>query len=375
VSRRPYTVLWYSAISPYMADRFAELHRRGNLEFECWFNRDRNPGRSWVVPRERLEFPHVFVPSITTRGGSIGLPVARYFRRQPDVIVTFHADSGVALSATLAAVPMSRLVYYVEKTFDSWVNRSPIKEAAKRALFSRASGFLTPGTDADEYLSRYGVGADRTFRLSHAIQVDHFARAHQLRRSPDMSARRRAMGLDGFVFLNVGRLWWQKGIDALLAAFRIARDRGVNATLLLVGDGVDRERYMSEVETLGVSDVVFVDFVQQGALPDMFALADAFVFPTRGDPYGLVVDEALASGMPVVATTSAGEIKSRVLEGETGHLVPPDDPDRLAAAMERLARGPSQAARMGATGAKLMADHTPSRWAEQFEAAMNAIRR
>ncbi len=61
-----------------------------------------------------------------------------------------------------------------------------------------------------------------------------------------------------------------------------------------------------------------MDFVQKDRLPEFYALGDAFVFPTRGDPYGLVVDEAMASGLPVIASDAAGEITSRVTPEETG---------------------------------------------------------
>jgi glycosyltransferase involved in cell wall biosynthesis len=108
-------------------------------------------------------------------------------------------------------------------------------------------------------------------------------------------------------------------------------------------------------------------------LPGVYALGDVFVFPTRGDPYGLVVDEALAAGLPVISTTSAGEIVERVKPGETGELVPRDDIDALAAAMCRMCDDPIGIARMGQAATRSLVDRTPASWAVQIERAQRAL--
>ncbi len=73
----------------------------------------------------------------------------------------------------------------------------------------------------------------------------------------------------------------------------------------------------------GIRNVSFVGFIQKRELPRYYALADVFVFPTLGDPYGLVVDEAMACGLPVISTSAAGEIHDRVEDGVNGYIVPP----------------------------------------------------
>ena len=73
----------------------------------------------------------------------------------------------------------------------------------------------------------------------------------------------------------------------------------------------------------GIRNVIFAGFFQKAELPRLYAAADVFVFPTLGDPYGLVVDEAMACSLPIISTSAAGEIRDRVESGVNGFVVPP----------------------------------------------------
>lgn len=364
-------VFWYSAISPYMADRFAALAAASTVNFECWFNRTRNEGRSWVVPPERLCFPHRFVPSVGMSGRAVGAPIAAVAVARPRLVVSFHADLAVAPSA-LWSLPGGRLAYYVERTFETWTPRTATKERLKRALFGRADAFLTPGRDADDYLRQYEVSDDRLFRLNHVVDVAHFGAAAERRGASAALEVRRRLGLHGVVFLYVGKVWWQKGLTTLLDAYAAVRARGLDCSLLIVGDGDERERYAEYAAAERIPNVVFHDFVQQDALPSMYALGDVFVFPTRGDPYGLVVDEAMASGLPVIASRMAGEIAERVTPAN-GWLVQHDSVLELTNAMTAALEARMALPAMGAASHALMEGRTVTRWVGQIEHATEHI--
>jgi glycosyltransferase involved in cell wall biosynthesis len=87
----------------------------------------------------------------------------------------------------------------------------------------------------------------------------------------------------------------------------------------------------------------------------------------------MVVDEAMAAGLPVISTTAAGEIRARVIEGETGWLVPANDGSELARAMSSVAKDLPAARRMGEAAAARMASLGPDRWAAEFEKAVSRI--
>ena len=140
-------------------------------------------------------------------------------------------------------------------------------------------------------------------------------------------------------------------MDYLLRAFgQLQRRSDQEVSLLLVGDGVDERELRATSAALGLRNVVFAGFKQKPELPAWYALADVFVFPSLGDPYGLVVDEAMACSLPVISTTTAGEIGSRLADGIDGYLVPPRDSSALFRRMAALAGDPGLRLRMGRHG-------------------------
>ena len=163
-------------------------------------------------------------------------------------------------------------------------------------------------------------------------------------------------------------------MDHLLDAFGELQKRcEIDTSLLLVGDGPEeghlRKRSLSE----GLKNVVFTGFQQKQNLPRYYVASDVFVFPTIGDPYGLVVNEAMACSLPVISTSATGEIYDRIEDGVNGYIVPAEDSVALCNRMEQLAHDPELRVRMGQASAKKIAGHTPEQWAEDFERAVDSI--
>jgi alpha-maltose-1-phosphate synthase len=141
------------------------------------------------------------------------------------------------------------------------------------------------------------------------------------------------------IILFVGREFVRKGGDCLLEAFRHVRQGIPNARLVMVGcRGVANEGGVAVLGERGRS-----------ALESLYKQAKVFCLPSRYDPFPNVLAEAMAHGLPCVATT-AGGIPEVVGEGETGFLVPPDDEISLARALLRLLREPDMAVSLGAAG-------------------------
>jgi glycosyltransferase involved in cell wall biosynthesis len=141
-------------------------------------------------------------------------------------------------------------------------------------------------------------------------------------------------------------------------------------SLLLVGDGADDPLLRSQCAELGLENVVFTDFQDADALPHLYAAADIFVFPTLGDTFGMVVPEAMACSLPVIATTASGEIDDRVVDGLNGFIVPPADSEALSERMQFLAQSPERRRAMAKESRIRVDGQSPDRWAEAFESAI-----
>jgi glycosyltransferase involved in cell wall biosynthesis len=105
--------------------------------------------------------------------------------------------------------------------------------------------------------------------------------------------------------------------------------------------------------------VIFPGFAQRDQLAAFYALAEVMVFPTLSDPWGLVVNEAMACGLPIIASDAAGCAADLVDNGENGYVVPAASVEKLAAAMATFARDPQLASRMGQRSARLIEDFSP----------------
>jgi glycosyltransferase involved in cell wall biosynthesis len=371
-SSRPRVIYWNNIPAPYMVERFNAVIRRGNIDLEVWFGARTVPDRSWTIDESSWQFPYLYLPRVGLGSHKLSLPTIVPTTRRPDLLVSAYATPSFLVGLRLAWWRGWRTALWVEVTFDSWVRRRRWKEALKRAIFQRVDGIITAGPDGRAFAMRYGVPSERVHIARHVVDVEYFASEAASAR-PARDAIRAHLGVSGVVFVYVGRLWWGKGMTSLLGAYTaVEREVPGGTSLLLVGEGPDQAR-ISQIARAGGLDVRLAGFHQKAELPGLYGAGDVFVFSTLGDPYGLVVDEAMATGLPIISTTAAGEIRERVVDGVNGYLVPPNDPRALAAAMRRLALDPALRSQMGARSAEMILHHTPDSWAQQFEDAVEHI--
>jgi glycosyltransferase involved in cell wall biosynthesis len=366
---KPRVVYWNNIPAPYMVERFNALAERGNVDLEAWFSTRTESDRSWQVAEESWRFPYRYLPAIP------GLPAATIplpaLRARPDVLVSLYASPAFVLGSNLARLRGIRNAYWVEVTFDAWIRRKWWKERLKSALLPRADGILTAGRDGAAFAMRYGASPERIFTVPHVIDFDRYAKASARASRDEVRAQ---LGLHGVTFAYVGRLWSGKGLDQLLDAFAaLHRQSTHDVSLLLVGDGNDEARLRTRCADEGVEDVVFAGFHDGDALLELYAAADVFVFPTLGDPFGMVVLEAMACGLPVISTGAAGEIADRIDEGVNGFVVPPADAEVLRERMELLTVDESLRRRVGDAAKGKVAGQSPAVWAEAFEVAVEKI--
>jgi len=370
---RTRVVYWNNIPAPYMVDRFNALALRGNLDFEAWFSARSKKGRQWVVDERSWEFQHRYLPSIDRGTYPFAIPTPLLGREAPDVLVSLYAAPAFLLGSAVARSRGARTAFWVERTFETWVTRRRWKERMKSNIFPRADAIITPGADGRDFALRYGAREGRVFIVPHVVDVARYARGSALHEA-ERRRIRDEYGLKGVTFAYVGRFLSGKGLEYLVEAFsRLQRESGERMTLLLVGAGDDEDALRARCVDGDVSNVVFAGYHDSDSLPALYAAADVFVFPTLGDTFGLVVSEAMACGLPVVATTACGEIEGRVSEGVNGFLVPPADSKALLERMSLLARDPELRRRMGEASREKVAGQTPHLWAEAFEQAIGTI--
>ena len=377
-AKRTRVVYWHNMPTPYQVERWNAVARRGNLDLELWFCSRGGSDRSWRIDESAFEFTHRYVPTPFLKLPGLaphyyGLPPDLLTgRRRADLLVSLYADPAFLAGWLAARTTGIRTAFRVLPTFDAWVRRAATKEWLKRLIFPRVDGFKVPGPEGAATAIRYGADPARIHVVSQSVDVAHLdgeRRAWAARRD----TVRAELGIRGSAFLFIGRLWRGKGLDYLLDAYARLRDLPVPTTLLLAGDGMDEERYRAYVRDRQLPNVRFLGFVQQDALPRILAASDVLVFPTLGDPYGLVVEEAMASGLPVITTEAAGDIRRRLPDGIAGYVIPPANADALEDRMRTLALDPVRRREMAEEAMRLVSSRTHEHYAADFETFVGAV--
>ncbi|TDV18258.1 glycosyltransferase family 4 protein [Paraburkholderia caballeronis] len=201
---------------------------------------------------------------------------------------------------------------------------------AKRLFFSFCDGYFGFGERSREYLMSLGAKREKIFVPCQAAALPGSF-------SPERALVERARYRDGNppVFLFVGRLSGEKGISTLLEAFARLYRRIPEVRLRLVGTGPQRAQLDEQVAALGIGGAVtFLGSLQDEPLSREYYGATCLVLPSRSEPWGLVVNEALSHGCPAVVSESCGCVPELVIDGVSGYTFPAGD----AAALQRTMR-------------------------------------
>ncbi len=208
-----------------------------------------------------------------------------------------------------------------------------------RLVYRWSDAIVVYGDHVKRYLTSLGVSADKIFVAPHAVDNEAYSRHVNEGERRDIRAR---YGLgERRLVLFVGRLAPVKGLEILLEAY--ARLSLPNVALVLVGDGELRPRLERLAGRLGISDrVTFAGYISPADTVSFYATADVLVLPSVSvragrETWGLVVNEAMNQGTPVVATTAVGAAAGGLVQpGRTGEVVPEGQPGPLAEALLRI---------------------------------------
>jgi glycosyltransferase involved in cell wall biosynthesis len=210
-------------------------------------------------------------------------------------------------------------------------------------LLKRADAIVTYGNfHKDFYTTVFGINPHKIFIApnSSIIPDDEVNSEEQVRYI------RKRLGLEGKkVVLYVGRLEKRKNVDVLIKAFaQLKRD---DVSLLIIGDGRLRPYLEGLCKELNLRNVYFLGRIKRDELPPYYRLCDVFVYPTAREPWGLAINEAMQFGKPVIATPRVAAAHDLIKQGVNGFIVPENDVQALAKAINRIISDEELAKRMG----------------------------
>lgn len=214
-----------------------------------------------------------------------------------------------------------------------------LKNSVLRAAFPAVDAFLAIGRRNRQFYADHGVPVHKVFDAPYAVDNDRFAAARGSG-GPDELSRSQGLPTGRLAFLFAGKLIGRKRpADAVRAVARLRDELGVNANLVIVGSGELEVEMKELIGALDLEDrVALAGFMNQQEIAFAYARCSALLLTSERERWGLVANEAMAAGAPVIVARSVGCADDLVLDGVSGRVVETGDVTALAAAMADLAQ-------------------------------------
>lgn len=318
--------------SPYRVDFFNELGKRVELTvlYERSAAKDRH--RMWLN-RTATTYEEVFLRGLSM-GGDSGLcfGILKWLRgRKYDLVIVGGWSTPTGMLA-IQYLSITDQPFLLNVDGGQLRAESTLVYKIKKYFIGRATAWLSTSKASDEYLTYYGASQENIYRYPFSSIRDHRILQAPLYGEAKVELRNRLGMKENRVIVSVGRFIPGKGFDWLIrACSRLQSDVGV----YIIG-GEPTGEYIRLREDYGLRNVHFVEFKPEEELADYYKAADVFVLPTRGDVWGLVINEAMANGLPVVTTTKCVAGLELIEDGVNGYLVNVEDENSLVNRLEVL---------------------------------------
>lgn len=297
---------------PYRIPVFQRVGRTPGITLQVIFCARREPNRKWDLPP--FEFDHCFLRErISTVKG-------RYIHNNPDVVLALRRFApDVIVNDGLNPTQLYAFLYawmkgiphvpLTDGTYLSEERLSRVHKMVRRIVYARSRAFLSASMGGQQLFESYGVSAERCFKSYLCIDNDAYENA------PEPEGEK-------FDFVFSGRMVPEKGpLFALDVAYATARRLRRKTSILFVGSGSEEVALREAAARMSDAvDVRFHGFAMQRELPSLYRSARIFLFPTHADVWGVVANEACASGLPVIVSPHAGVAGELVVHGDNGFV-------------------------------------------------------
>ncbi len=349
--------------SPYKVDFFNELGKKCDLTvtFEetpeeqthrnkNWFHTNYDNFNAIFLNKIRLGKPHK----------QIAYGIFKYLNDDFDYIIVGVYSTITSIMAILY-MKLKRIRFIIESDGGIPKNKKNITEKFKKFLISSAYAWFSPSGETDKYLITYGAQKYNIIRYP-------FTTLHKndiLKNLPDKTyvnqCRQKIKLTKKYAIVTIGQFIHRKGFDILIEA--ISKMRNKDCAFYIIG-GKPTQEYSELIQKLNLYDIYFIDFMEQEKLKDYFIAADIFVLPTREDIWGLVINEAMAFGLPVITTNRCVAGLEMIKSHRDICLININDAEMLAQSMDTLLIDDSLRISLAMENLKISLNYTIERMAD-----------
>ena len=328
----------------------------------------------WDIPL-LSGYRYIFLSDKLTSSGVEFNIIKELIQERFDVIIV----QGYSAPTYLIAIMISKIIgTKILMRGDTWLRDYHLKGFFKRTfkilLFKFIDGFLSIGTLNAEYYKVHGVPDKRLFFAPFSIDNKFFLMNDSDRLKSRIGLRNKLnINESKICVLFVAKLIPLKRADDLIQAFYNVNNKLLNLHLIVVGSGGELIKLQNLADSLSISDISFVGFKNQSELPAFYSASDIFVLPSNDESWGLVVNEAMASGLPVIVSNQVGASKDLVENKGTGYIFPCGDINEFSKALFNLASSEADRVEMGIRAKNLISNWDSNECAKQFSSTIQFI--
>ena len=277
-----------------------------------------------------------------------------------DALLVHGYSYAVNVLGVLAAKSKGIPVFVRSETQERLAD-APFKHRIRDAVLSLAyrfvDGFFAIGTSNTRYYRQLGIPDSKIFRVPYTVDNARFTQQAALAEGEAMQLKAKYGIPEGdAVVLYASKFMTRKHPDDLIAAVSRLPNLGRPVTLFMVGTGELQQALEQQVRDLGMTNVVFGGFVNQALLPKIFAISDVFVLPSEKEPWGLIVNEAMCAGLPIVLSEEIGCVADLVFDGRNGYLTQACDIQGLTEALHKLLSDEARRQAMGGASLAIISE-------------------
>lgn len=249
--------------------------------------------------------------------------------------------------------------------------RMGMKERFKQFLLSQADGFFCFGQSSTAYLEKLGANPSKIFTQKAAVVDNDVILAHYQKAIVERESRKKIKNWPRYNFIFVGRLIPPKNLPLLIEAFAEISTETAEWGLVLLGEG-DQKANLQQLAQ-NVQNVYFEAGVPWYEVAEYLALADVLILPSESEPWGLVVNEAMICGLPVLVSEPSGCVEDLVQTGQNGFTFNPYKKQDLVDKMRFFTQNPEKLTQMGEASRQIVALFEPEKVAHEMLGGIKKI--
>jgi glycosyltransferase involved in cell wall biosynthesis len=366
-------ILVTNIMSPYRIPTFNQLASRYGKAFKVIFCKQNDHYRKWkLLDRDHLKFDFAVLNDLSMKLKEWEIHLAnglfsKLIREKPFLVIIEGFGFPTIFSLLYTSLFHKKLIIFSAETPHTAKSYSWFRHLLRRFMVRPAQGFIAKGSLAKEYVVSLKVPQEKIFLTHYSIDPE------LLGLDPNKTKEKKKSTEKKKRILYVGRLTRLKGVDLLIRAYKQVKEKYPNIELCLVGDGPDEDEFKKLAE--GTDDISFEGYKQYDQLLPYYLNSDLFVFPTLRDVWGLVVNEAMMCGLPVICSKYAGCCQDLIREEENGLVVDPQNLEELSDSISDLISQNGKLSDYGERSLQIIKTFTTERTTQGFVEAIEYVKK